>query len=277
MPEVLFEKRPDGVALITLNRPDSLNALTGEMFVALGSMLEECERDRGVRCIALTGAGRAFCAGGDVRAMAGATSGQRIGRGEKGEPSVAGTLERWASELRRWHDATSLKLHTMPKPAVAIVNGHAAGAGMALALACDVRLCSTQARFGTAFRNVGLSGDFGLSYFLPHIVGTGRARELFFTAELIDAERALEYGIANRVYQPESLMEEALAFCATLASGPTGAFGRMKANLNLAETGSLQAVMDQEAFTQRLNRFSTDHREAASAFVAKRAPNFVGE
>ncbi|HEY7270760.1 MAG TPA: enoyl-CoA hydratase-related protein [Dehalococcoidia bacterium] len=271
MDEVLFDKRADGVGLITLNRPDSLNALTGEMFAGLGGYLDDCERDAAVRCVALTGAGRAFCAGGDVKAMAAAASG-----GARGESSVAETLERWAAELRHWHDATSLRLHTMPKPVVAIVNGHATGAGMALALACDVRLCSDRARFGTAFRNVGLSGDFGLSYFLPLVAGTGRARELFFTAEVIDAAKALEYGIANRVFEHDSLTDEALAFCAALAAGPTGAFGRMKANLNLAESGSLQAVLDQEAFSQRLNRLSADHKEAAAAFVEKRQPQFRG-
>jgi 2-(1,2-epoxy-1,2-dihydrophenyl)acetyl-CoA isomerase len=269
--EILFEKRDDGVGLITLNRPDSLNALTGEMFNELARLLVECELDREVRCVGLTGAGRAFCAGGDIKAMAAAASAS----GRHG--SMTSTVDRWTAELRHWHDAVSLKLHTMPTPTVAVVNGYATGAGMALALACDLRLCSDRARFGTAFRNVGLASDFGLSYFLPHIVGSGRARELFLTAEVIEAPRAFELGIANRVFDHDSLMDESLAFCAGIAAGPTGAFGRMKENLNLAETGTLKAVLDQEAFLQRFSRFSADHREAVASFGEKREPRFTGE
>jgi 2-(1,2-epoxy-1,2-dihydrophenyl)acetyl-CoA isomerase len=272
MEDLLFDRRDDGVALITLNRPDALNALTDSLFEALGEALAECERDRTVRCVALTGAGRAFCAGGDVKAMAGLAS--RDGGGGSG--STAGMVDRSAAQLRRWQDAVSLRLHTMAKPTVAIVNGVAAGAGFGIALACDLRLCSDRARFGTAFRNVGLSGDFGTSYFLPHIVGSGFARELFFTAEIIDAARALSLGIANHVYGHDSLMEQALAFCAALASGPTAAFARMKENLNLAETASLKAVLDQEGFYQRFSRLSADHREGAKAFAEKREPHFVG-
>ncbi len=188
MDDVLFEKRDDGVALITLNRPESLNAFTPPMFEGLAAMLADCERDRTVRCLALTATGRAFTAGGDVKAMASRAAGSP----GRAPVSMAGVVDRSAAELRAWHEATSLKLHTMPKPTVAIVNGHAMGAGMSLALACDLRLCSDRARFGTAFRNVGLSGDFGGSYFLQRIVGGGRARELFFTAEVLDAPRALE-------------------------------------------------------------------------------------
>jgi 2-(1,2-epoxy-1,2-dihydrophenyl)acetyl-CoA isomerase len=269
--EVLFDKRDDGVGLITLNRPDSLNAFTGEMFEELGRLLSECERDRSVRCVALTGNGRGFSAGGDVKAMAARASSGRE------SASVAVMVDRSVAELRAWHEATSLKLHTLPKPTVAIVNGAAMGAGLGLALACDLRLCSDRARFGTAFRNVGLSGDFGGSYFLQRIVGSGRARELYFTAEIIDAQRALELGIANRVYEHETLMEQALDFCAKLAAGPTAAFARMKENLNLAETASLKDVLAQEGFLQRFGRLSADHREGATAFAERREPRFTGE
>ncbi len=271
--EVLFEKRDDGVGFITLNRPESLNALTATMFVEVGVALAEWEHDREVRCVAITGAGRAFCAGGDVKAMAGlAAASERAA-----SSSVAATVERSARELRAWHQAISYKLHTMPKPTVAIVNGVAAGAGMSIALACDLRLCSDRARFGTAFRNVGLSGDFGASYFLQRIVGGGRARELFFTAEVIDAAKALDFGIANRVFEHEALTDEGLVFCAKLAAGPTGADGRMKENLNLAETATLQGMLEQEAFYQRFGRLSHDHKEASTAFVEKREPRFGGE
>jgi 2-(1,2-epoxy-1,2-dihydrophenyl)acetyl-CoA isomerase len=190
---------------------------------------------------------------------------------------VAGRVDRWTAELRSWQDNTVLKLHTMPKPAVALVNGHAVGAGFSLALACDLRLCSDAARFGTGFRNVGLSADFGMTYFLPRVVGGGVARELMFTAEVIDAQRALALGVANRVWPSGDFIEAALAFCSGLAAGPTAAFARMKENLNLAETAPLKTVLDQEAFFQRFNRLSADHKEAVAAFVEKRSPVFRGE
>src|SRR5262249_48683801 len=151
-----------------------------------------------------------------------------------------------------------------------LVNGYAVGAGCSIALACDLRICSDQARFGTAFRNVGLSGDYGGSYFLQRLIGGGRARELYFTAEVIDAQRALELGIAHGVVPQDGLMAAGLEFCVMLAAGPTSAYGRMKENLNLAETGTLQAVLAQEALNQRIGNMSRDHREAAYAFVEKR-------
>jgi 2-(1,2-epoxy-1,2-dihydrophenyl)acetyl-CoA isomerase len=275
MSDCLLEKRPDGVALITLNRPESLNSLGGELPRLFAEYLQDCEHDRAVRCVAVTGAGRAFCAGGDVRNMPGRDGGEPGNPREA--PEVVAGLEREIALLRAGHNAVSLKLHTIPKPTVALVNGHAVGAGLSIALACDIRICGEQARFGTAFRNVGRSGDYGGSYFLSKLVGAGRARELYFTAEVLNAQRALELGIANRVVPQERLLEEGLAFCAKLASGPTAAFGRMKANLNLAETGNLQAVLDQEAINQRFAGMSPDAREAVRAFLEKREPNFRGE
>jgi 2-(1,2-epoxy-1,2-dihydrophenyl)acetyl-CoA isomerase len=277
MPDCLLEKRPDGVALITLNRPESLNAMGGDLVPLLGQHLAECEHDPAVRCVAVVGAGRAFCAGGDVRGMQRRNEGHSTAAAEGGPSNLVGSLEAGVRGLRENQDATSLRLHLMPKPTVAIVNGHAVGAGMSLALACDLRLCSATARFGTAFRNVGLSGDFGGSYYLQRLVGAGRARELYFTAEILDAHRALALGIANRVFEGDDWLEQALAFCATLAAGPTATYGRMKANLNLAETGGLQALLDQEALNMRLSGMSRDSREAVLAFVEKREPRFIGE
>lgn len=274
MPDVLYEKRDDGVALITLNRPESLNAMGGELIPLLGRYLEEAERDRAVRCIALTGAGRAFCAGGDVRGM------QRRNERQASPDAPASpiaALEAGVAELRQNQNLVSLRLHQMAKPTVALVNGHAVGAGFSVALACDIRIAGANAKFGTAFRNVGLSGDFGGSYFLQRLVGAGRARELYFTAEVVDANRALELGIVNRVLPQEELLTEGLAFCARLAAGPTSAYGRMKANLNLAETAGLQQVLDQEALFMRMSGMTRDSREAVLAFVEKREPQFVGE
>ena len=156
-------------------------------------------------------------------------------------------------------------------------DGVAVGAGLSLALACDLRIASDKARFGTAFRNVGLSGDFGGSYFLQRLVGNGKARELYFTAEILDAKTAAEIGMVNRVVTHEALMQEGLAFCAKLAAGPTATYARMKLNLNLGETGSLQQVLDQEAVNMRISGFSRDSREAVAAFVEKREPRFIGE
>jgi 2-(1,2-epoxy-1,2-dihydrophenyl)acetyl-CoA isomerase len=163
------------------------------------------------------------------------------------------------------------------KPVIAAVAGFARGGGCELALACDIRICSDRARFGTAFRNVGLSGDFGGSYFLPRIIGVGKARELYLTAEIIDAAKALELGIANKVVPHDDLLTEGLAFCARIAAGPTASYGRMKRNLNLGETGTLQDVLDQEALHMRISGMSADIREAVRAFMEKREPNFIGE
>ncbi|MCC6960227.1 MAG: enoyl-CoA hydratase [Dehalococcoidia bacterium] len=278
--DVLYEKRSDGVALITLNRPDSLNAMGGHLLPMLADALQDAERDRAVRAIVLTGAGRGFCAGGDVRGMQSRNDSQSAAAADPEANPVTramSTLERTTAELRAVHDITSLRLHTTPKPTIALVNGVAVGAGFSLALACDVRVCSDRARFGTAFRNVGLSGDFGGSYFLPRIVGAGKARELYLTAEIIDAQKALALGIANLVVPHDDLMTEGMAFCAKIAAGPTATYGRMKANLNLSETGTLQEVLDQEAINMRISGMSTDSREAVRAFVEKREPRFIGE
>jgi 2-(1,2-epoxy-1,2-dihydrophenyl)acetyl-CoA isomerase len=276
MPDCLIEKRDDGVALITLNRPESLNAMGGDLVPLLVEYLADCASDPAVRCVALTGAGRAFCAGGDVRNMQRRNDGQPVANEPQATANVALTLQAQTDDLRWRQAGTSLRLHTMPKPTVALVNGHAVGAGLGLALACDLRIASARAKFGTAFRNVGLSGDFGSSYFLPRLVGMGKARELFFTAEVIDAPTALALGIVNRVIEGDDWLDEALAFCARLASGPTAAYGRMKANLNLAETARLGDVLDQEALHQRISGLTEDSREAVRAFLEKREPNFLG-
>jgi 2-(1,2-epoxy-1,2-dihydrophenyl)acetyl-CoA isomerase len=271
MPDCLFEKRPDGVGLITMNRPESLNAMGGELMPLLAHYLEECERDRAVRCVALTGAGRAFNAGGDVKNM------QNRNEAAAASSSPAAQLERGVEGLRASQAATSLRLHRMGKPTVALINGFAVGAGFSLALACDIRIMSDKAKVGTAFKNIALSGDYGGTYYLQRLVGNGKARELYFTAEMLDAQRALELGIVNRVVPHDELMAEGLTFCAQLAAGPTATYAKMKANLNLAETARLEDVLHQEALFQRLSGMSTDSREAVRAFVEKREPKFIGE
>jgi 2-(1,2-epoxy-1,2-dihydrophenyl)acetyl-CoA isomerase len=281
MPDVLLDRNDNGVALVTLNRPDSLNAMGGTLMQELGDALAELEHDRDVRCVAITGAGRGFCAGGDMggfaqRAGAGKQEGETPAEDRPRSPGVT-ALERNAVGLANNQRRTSLKLHTMPKPTVALVNGAAAGAGMSLALSCDIRLVSDKAKFVPAFGRIAFSGDYGGSYFLTKLVGFGRAREIYFTGEHVNAERALELGIANHVFPHDELISNGLDFCAKIASGPPGALARMKANFLRAENTRVDDALDQEAFWMSLSGMTSDHREGVRAFVEKRDPNFTGD
>lgn len=275
--DVLYEKRDNGVAWITLNRPESLNAMGGDLMLLLPKYLREARHDRDVRAVVLTGAGRAFCAGGDVKGMAAGT-GARTSASDNGAPkmSAISALDAGVEELRQSQWETSGVLHTMPKPTIAMVNGHAVGAGLSLALACDIRIASDKAKFATIFRNVGFSGDYGGSYYLTNIVGTAKARELYFTGRILEAEEALGLGLAMKVVPHDQLEEETMVFATELATGPTRAFARMKENLNLATHADIKTLMDQEALNMRLSGMTNDHREAAKAFVEKREPKFAG-
>ena len=226
--DVLFDKRPDGVALITLNRPDSLNAMGGQLMPMFAQYLAQCQHDTSVRCVVLTGAGRAFCAGGDVKDMGRRPEGTvsptapvpeakpaaAPAQTDGARPSVFNLLDPSVGILRESQMRTSYVLHTMPKPTIAAVNGHAVGAGLSLALAADLRIASDRAKFGTAFRNVALSGDFGGSFYMQRLVGSGKTRELYFLAEIIDANEALRIGMVNRVVPHEQLADEARALAA---------------------------------------------------------------
>ena len=288
--DVLYETRDDGVAVITLNRPKSLNAMGGELMLLLPKYLQQAQRDQNVRAVVLTGAGRAFCAGGDVKGMArrpdnseaaavppaGGGAATERNNGDS-QPSLISAFDDGVAGLRQSQLETSFVLHTMPKPTIGLINGFAVGAGLSLALACDIRIASDKAKFGTAFRNVGLSGDYGGSYYMTNIVGTAKARELYFEARIIDAEEALALGLANRVVPHDKLMEEGLAYAAKLAAGPTRTLARMKENLNLATHVDLRTLMDHEAQNMRLAGMSNDSREAVMAFVEKREPKFAGK
>jgi 2-(1,2-epoxy-1,2-dihydrophenyl)acetyl-CoA isomerase len=260
--DLLTRVEEGGVAVLTMNRPDALNALTRPMMRAMWDALERLGADPAVGCIVLTGAGRGFCAGGDVKAMA------------SGEKNV-GTFEAKAQDLRSRMDIVRL-LHGGPKPTIAMVNGVAAGAGLGLALACDIRLAGTSARMTTAFAKVGLSGDFGGTWFLNRLVGPARARELYFTSEILDAARIEALGLANRVVPDERLEAETMALARRIAGGPRVALGYMKKNANVAMTGTLSDLLDAEAIHMTRCRDTEDHREAARAFVEKRAPVFKG-
>jgi 2-(1,2-epoxy-1,2-dihydrophenyl)acetyl-CoA isomerase len=278
MPDVLIDKREDGIALITLNRPESLNAMGGDLMPLLGQHLAACASDANVRCVVLTGAGRGFCAGGDVKNMAAGRTvvGEDAANGAR-QRSAAFTLARGVQGLRQSHRDTSYMLHTMPKVTIAMINGPAVGAGLSLALACDIRVASAQAKLGTAFRNVGFSGDFGGSYFLQRLVGMGKARELYFTGEMLTGQQAYEIGMVNRAVEPDRLIDETMQLAKHIASGPTLAYARMKENFNRGESSDLLTLLDQEALNMQLSGLSNDHREAARAFVEKRQPTFAGE
>jgi 2-(1,2-epoxy-1,2-dihydrophenyl)acetyl-CoA isomerase len=259
----LLENVKDGVALLTLNRPDRLNAMSRPMLDALLEALPRLAEDPDVGVIVLTGAGRGFCAGGDVKAMA---EGNELG---------GQTMEEKAQALRSRME-TSRWLHEMPKPTIAMVRGPAAGAGLSLAMACDMRIAGDSARLGTAFARVGYSGDFGGSYYLTQLVGTAKARELYFTADLLDAEQALALGLVNRVVPDARLEEETMALASRLARGPRVAYRYMKRNMNAAESASLKEMLDLEAWHHTRTGMTEDHREAARAFVEKREPQFKG-
>ena len=259
----LLEQVKDGVAVLTLNRPDRLNAMSRPMLDALLEALPRLAEDPEIGVVVLTGAGRGFCAGGDVKAMA---EGNELG---------GHTMEEKAQALRSRME-TSRWLHEMPKPTIAMMRGPAAGAGLSLAMACDLRIASDTIRLGTAFARVGYSGDFGGSYYLTQLVGTAKARELYFTADLLDAQQALGLGLVNRVVADARLEEETMALASRLARGPRVAYRYMKRNMNAAESASLKEMLDLEAWHHTRTGMTEDHREAARAFVEKREPQFKG-
>jgi 2-(1,2-epoxy-1,2-dihydrophenyl)acetyl-CoA isomerase len=260
MEQHLIEAISDGVATLTLNRPERLNALSTPIMEGLLEALPRLARDAAVGVIVLTGAGRAFCAGGDVKSMA--------------EGSIERSMEEAVTHLRGRMEVSRL-LHEIPKPTIAMVNGAAAGAGMSLAVACDLRIAAQSAHFVTAFANIGFSGDFGGSYFLSKLVGTGKARELYYTAEPLDAAQALALGVVNRVV-PDAELIEATMLAGKLAQGPRIALALMKQNFNAAESETLAQLLDLEARHQIEAGRTKDHKEAARAFVEKRAPAFTG-
>jgi 2-(1,2-epoxy-1,2-dihydrophenyl)acetyl-CoA isomerase len=276
MSDVLRDKRDNGVVILTLNRPDSLNAMGGELMPLLSEYLADAAHDRKTRCVVLTGAGRAFCAGGDVKGMAAGRDILSRGSSDNGERSPASILYASVEGLRASQRATSLMLHSMPKPTIAALNGHAVGAGLSLALACDIRIASDKAKLGTAFRNVGFSGDFGGSWLLQRLVGTGKAKELYLGGEIIMADEAHTIGMVNKVVPHDQLMDEALKLADHMAAGPALAYARMKENINKGATMDFASALDAEAMNMQLSGMTQDHQEAAKAFVEKRTPVFKG-
>ncbi len=269
----LFERRDDGIGLITFNRPERMNAISPEMYALIIRFIGEAEVDPAVRCVVLTGAGRAFCAGIDTTAMTAAASQEPVADRPKSALSehVAAT-----EALRKRQDAVGLRLHQMNKPTIAIVNGHAIGAGFAMALACDMRVIGEAAVISTGFGRLGLAGDGGATYWLTKMVPSGIARELCFTSENIPAERARALGIANRVFPQETLLEQGLEFALQFAKGPTTIYGKMKENLNNAWHMSPKQSLDIEATNMGLSRLTNDYQEAIRAYRDRRPPEFTG-
>jgi 2-(1,2-epoxy-1,2-dihydrophenyl)acetyl-CoA isomerase len=255
------------VVVLTFNRPEARNALTPDMYDGFDRILPAVAADPAVGCLLVTGAGGAFCAGGDVKAMASR---------QAGGSAPATSMEARVDDLRRRQEAVSLALHELPKPVVGAIPGPAAGAGLSIALACDVRIMADSAFLTTAFAKVGFSGDFGGSWFLSQLVGTASARELYFTARRVAADEALSLGLVNRVVPAERFEADALAFAHELASGPPIAHRLMKENLNRALHHDLKECLAAEAVAMVRTGQTEDHQEAARAFVDKRQPEFRG-
>jgi len=268
--EDLLARVEDGVGVLTMHRPHRRNALSPAMLAALGRMLARFEVDDEVGCVVVTGAGGAFCSGGDVKAMAGVAD---EGAGAGARP--VGLDERIHVQ-RLDQRAVSGRLFEMPKPTLASLPGPAAGAGLSIALACDLRYAAASAVLTTAFARVGFAGDYGGTWFLTRLVGPSKARELYFLSPRLSAAEAESLGMLNGVFPDESLEDESMAIAKRLAAGPRIAYRYMKENLNRAVFGELGECLDMEAAHHIRTGLTEDHREAAAAFVEKRDPVFKG-
>ena len=258
--KTLLHTFADGVAEITLNRPEALNAFDDLMAAEFQEALKSAERDPAVRALLITGAGKGFCAGQDLGAV----------RERPGGLS-------FREHLLKTYNPIVAKLRSIEKPVVAAVNGAAVGAGFGLALACDIRYASESAKFRMAFIGIGLAPDSGTSYFLPRLVGMGRALELAYTNDLVDAATALQLGLVNKVFPADALLKEARALAAKLAGGPTKAYGLTKRAMLRAASGALDEALDYEAHLQDIAGRTDDHKEGVAAFLEKRPPQFKGK
>lgn len=256
------------VAVLSFNRPDRRNALSEGVYAGFAAALPQIANDPNIRVLMLTGEGGAFCAGGDVKGMneshksAGAQQPRNVEQG--------------VADLRRRQNQVTAALRALPQPVVAALPGAAAGAGLSIALAADLRIAAERAILITAFANIGASGDFGTSWFLPRIVGEARAKHLMFTSPRLSAREAESLGLVNEVLADDGFDEQALAWCTDLASRAPIALRYMKENLNRSLDISLQSALDAEAAAMIRTMSTADHREAAAAFVEKRSPRFNG-
>lgn len=265
--ETVLADLDEGVLTITMNRPERRNALSGDMLAGLAAMLERGENDSAVGCVVLTGAGGAFSAGGDVKGMAEAGG---VVASAGGGGGMVGTVNRQRTSQK----ATSGRLYRMPKPTIASLPGAAAGAGLGLALACDLRIAASNSVMLTAFANVALASDYGTGWFLTRLVGSTKAREMMYLSERVGTDEMVRLGLVNRVVAPEELVAATIDVARRLANGPRMTLSFMKENLNRAVHASLEDYMDTEVFLHNYSGTTADHREASQAFVEKRAPKF---
>ncbi len=259
MSETVLVETRDGVRIITLNRPEVLNAINAQMGDELLAALRDAERDAGARCLLLSAAGRGFCAGADLREQ-----------GSGSGPASLGDL------LRTRYNGIVLRLRTMEKPVIAAINGVAAGAGCNLALAADLRIASERASFIEVFSRVGLIPDSGGTWLLPRLVGMGRALEMALFADPMDAATAERVGLVNRVVPHDDLGARATEWAVRLAAGPTRAYGLIKRGMNQALATGFGEALEYEARLQEIAGRTEDHREGVAAFLAKRPPAYTG-
>jgi 2-(1,2-epoxy-1,2-dihydrophenyl)acetyl-CoA isomerase len=252
---ILYESG-EGVATITLNRPQQLNAVNRQMAQEWAAALAEAELDEGVRAVVITGAGRGFCVGQDLSTLKEGMTGGQI--------------------LREMYNPILLALRRLPKPVIAAVNGVAVGAGMNLALACDLRFAAETATFGQVFARIGALPDSGAFFFLPRMVGLARATELFFNAEIIDARRAQDLGLVNAIHPADELLQTTMEHAQRLAQGPTQVYARIKEGLNAAFGLTLPDALEFEADGQEAMMATADFQEGVAAFLEKRTARFTG-
>ena len=264
--ELLCEIR-DRVAVITLNRPEARNALSDRLTPALRTMIRVCGEDEGVGALLLTGAGTAFCAGGDVKGMG----------SNRSAAKAAMSFDERVADLRERQRLLTGALVRVRKPTIAALPGAAAGAGLAIAMACDIRVAAESAFVTTGYARIGMSGDYGIAWLLTRLVGTSRARELMITGDKVEAKRAEAIGLVNRVVPDERLREDAFALARSIAAGPSIALRYMKDNLDDALVVDFDTARDTEAERLMRTAETADHHEAVRAFVEKRPPVFTGK
>ena len=260
---IIYEKK-DGIATITLNRPERLNAIGATMTEDLEHALDEANSDEEVRALIITGAGKGFCSGADLTSLT--STADQIARGLVDRSPSAGGIRSY-----------TLQIQNSEKPTIAAVNGAAVGAGLSIALACDIRIASDKARFSQIFIKRGLVPDNGSSYFLPRVVGMAKACEIVFTGDFLDAEQARDYGLVSRVVPHDELMSEARGLATRIAAGPPIAMKLAKRALYRGATTDLASALEFEGYMQGICFNTEDFKEGVAAFLEKREPEFKGK